>query len=248
MSQPWQQQPEGGYGGQQPPQQPGGYQPQYGQQPQQPPNPYGQQPPQPGYGYPQQPQPPQQGHGYPQQQQPPHQPGPYGGPGGGFPPPPPSSGATGNPAIAILAAVGAMLVVGFVYGLIYNGMFDEEKMEFSQVTWLSLLVGAGVAVGPAFLAKKNYVVWGVAAALALVAAVFGELWGTAMVLSEYVYGNEMAAEFGLESKGTLEVFFSDFGDVWDAWSDGMEAINYLMLLLAPVGALAVCSSVSKRSS
>ncbi|MDT0265249.1 hypothetical protein RM844_02975 [Streptomyces sp. DSM 44915] len=240
MSQPWQQQPEGGYGGQQPPQQPGGYQP--------PPNPYGQQP-QPGYGYPQQPGqpqpgqgvPPQPGYGYPQQPQPPHQPGPYGGPGG-FPPPPPT-GPTGNAGLAILVAVVAMIAVGFGYGLIYEALFDDETGEFTQYTFLSILVGGAVAIGPAFLAKRNYVVWGVSAVLALFAALFGELWGTAMVMSEYIYGNPM---FGMEAKSTFEVFFGEFGDLFDAWEEGMEPINYLMLLLAPVGAVAVNASISKR--
>ncbi|UED84551.1 hypothetical protein [Streptomyces profundus] len=256
MSQPWQQQPDGGHGGQQPPQQPGGY-PQYGQppqQPQQPQQPYGQ-PPQPGYGYPQQPQgypqqpgqPAQPGQGFPHQQpgpgfppQQPHQPGPYGAPGGGFPPPPRPSGPTGNPGLAILAGLGAMLVVGFVYALIYNGLYDEEADTFRQMPYLSLLVGAGVAVGPAFLAKRNYLVWGFAAVFAVLASFGGELYGTAMAISD-VFG-----QFG-ESKSAIEMLFEEFDFVWDVWEFDRDFVNYLFLLLSGGAAVGVCASVSRRS-
>ncbi|WP_062207327.1 hypothetical protein [Streptomyces sp. NBRC 109706] len=238
MSQPWQQQPEGGYGGQQP-QQPGGY-PQHGQPPQQPPQPYGQ-PPQPGYGYPQQPQgfpqqpgqPGQPGQGFPPQQ--PHQPGPYGAPGGGFPPPRPT-GPTGNPLVAILVGLGAMLVVGFVYALVYNGLYDEEADSFRQVPYLSLLVGAGVAVGPAFLAKRNYLVWGFAAVFAILASFGGEFYGTAMAISD--------ASGGLISSTELLTDEVDF--LWDVWEYDRDFVNYLFLALSGGAAVGVCASISRR--
>ncbi|GAA3849815.1 hypothetical protein [Streptomyces sedi] len=263
MSQPWQQGPQGGYGGQQPPpQQPPGPAP-YGQQPgygypQQQPQP----PQQPGYGYPQPPQqgygqPPQPGYGQPPQPgyggqppypHPPQQPGPYGGPPGGFPPPPPPGGGVNNPLLALLAALGATLIASIVYAMIYKESIDEQTGEASQYPWLFLLVGALVAVGPAFLSRRNYAVWGAAAALALVAAVVGELYGIALFLAESMseLDSDLAAANGVEVKNAVEIFFQDFGDLWDLWTEVMEADNYLMLVLAPVSAVGLCASIDKK--
>ncbi|SOD61975.1 hypothetical protein SAMN06297387_104145 [Streptomyces zhaozhouensis] len=253
MSQPWQQGPQGGYGGQPPPQQPQG------------PGPYGQQQ---GYGYPQQSPPPQQGYGYPQQPQPGYgqppqqpgyggqppypgpgqQPGPYGGPPGGFPPPPPPGGGVNNPLLAVLAALGATLIASIVYAMIYKESIDEQTGEASQYPWLFLLVGALVAVGPAFLTRRNYGVWAAAAVLALVAAVAGELYGIALFVAESMsdLDSELAAANGVEVKNAVEIFFQDFGDLWDLWTEVMEADNYLMLVLAPVSAVGLCASIDRK--
>jgi hypothetical protein len=222
MSQPWQQQPDGGYGQQpQQPQQPGGY----GQ-----PNPYGQpqpQPPQQPYG-----QPPQQGYGYP-----PAQPQPYGAPGGGFPPPPPPGGQRNNVGLAVLCAVGAMLVAGLLYAFLYQAMFDEENGEITQISYAALAVGAAVGAGPAFLAKGNWGVYILGAVLALAAAVLGELYGTAMIVAD-ISGSDWNAN---------KIFLEEFGNIWDGWQETNEAINYIFLLLAPVGAIAISQAVLRRT-
>jgi hypothetical protein len=237
MSQPWQPaQPDGGGYGQQPqqPQQPGGYgQPSpYGQpQPPQQPQPYGQPPQQPGYGYP-----PTQ-----PQQQPPAQPQPFGAPGGsgGWPgPPQPPSGPPQNLGLAILAAVGATIVMAILYAFIYHAMFDEETFEVRQISYVSLAIGAAVGVGPAFLAKRNIPVQALAAVLALVAAVFGELYGTAMIVGEY----------GLPTEhGGFEVLTKEFADTWDVWQESNEAMNYVLLALAPLAAIGIGQSIARRT-
>ncbi|RKN05188.1 hypothetical protein [Streptomyces radicis] len=223
MSQPWQQQPDGGYGQQ--PQQPGGF----GQQP----NPYGQpQPPQQPYG-----QPPQQGYGYPPAQpQPPGQPQPWGAPGGGFPPPPPGGGPPTNVALAILAAVGAALVMGFLYAFIYDAMFDENTGEVRQISYVALAIGAAVGVGPAFLARNNWGVYILGGVLALAAAIFGELYGTAMILAEYS-GTDWSA---------FKIFTVEFSNLWDLWQETNEAINWIFLLLAPAAAIGITQAVARR--
>ncbi len=229
MSQPWQQQPDGGGYGQQP-QQPGGY-----GQPQ--PNPYGQpQPPQPPaqpYG-----QPPQQGYGYPPPQPQPYGAPPQGAPGGGWPAPPPSGGpANQNIALAVLSAVGAALVMAIVYAFIYDAMFDEETYEVTKIGYVSLAIGAAVGVGPAFLARRNVAIQAVAAALALVAAVLGELYGMAMILSEHMTAGEWSA---------TKIFFEEFNHLWDAWTESNDPINYFFLILAPVGVFAIGQAVARR--
>jgi hypothetical protein len=253
MSQPWQQQPpqQPGYG-QQPPQQPG-----YGQQPQQPPQQPGygqpQQPPQqqPGYGQPQQPpqqpaygqpqQPPQPGYGYPQQGVPPQQP-PYGQQPGM--PPPPAYGKTEGGGIPQniwlalgLAVVGAVLG-GLLYALMVDATFDEMKGEFRQFSYAALAVGLAAGAGPAFFAKRNWGLYIAGAALALLGVVLGELYGTAMVISEHLTGGAVS---------TNEIFFDHFGDLWDAWTEASEAINYILLLLAPAGAIGICQAVLRKS-
>ncbi|ONK11982.1 hypothetical protein [Streptomyces sp. MP131-18] len=232
MSQPWQQQPDGGGYGQQP-QQPGGY-----GQPQ--PNPYGQpQPPQPPaqpYG-----QPPQQGYGYPPPQPQPPQPygAPQGAPGGGWPAPPPSGGpANQNIALAVLSAVGAALVMAILYAFFYDAMFDESSGEVTKIGYVSLAIGAAVGAGPAFLARRNVAIQAVAAALALVAAVLGELYGTAMILSEYLTNGEWSA---------TKIFFEEFNHLWDVWTESNDPINYFFLILAPVGVFAIGQAVARRS-
>ncbi|WP_059012983.1 hypothetical protein [Streptomyces specialis] len=214
MSQPWPQQPDGGYGQQ--PQQPGGY----GQ-----PNPYGQ--PQQPYGYP-----PQQGYGYP-----PGQPQPY-----GYPAPPPGLRSQNNAGLAILAAFAAAIIMGILYGYLYNAMFDDEEGEFLQLTYVSLVIGAVVAIGPAFLAKGNWGVYVLAAALGLAAAIFGELYGTSLWASENYFTGYTDPYTGtqVEELSGIEVLFQEFESVWDFWEYGNEAVDYFLLALAPVGALVVC--------
>ncbi|WP_255308498.1 hypothetical protein [Streptomyces marincola] len=238
MSQPWQQQPDGGGYGQQP-QQPGGYgQPQpnpYAQpQPAQPPQMQPGQPPQAPYG-----QPPQPGYGYPGPQPQPYG-APQGGPGGWPPPPPPAGGPAGSQAIllAVLAAVGAALVMTVLYAFIYSAMFDEETFEVTKIGYVSLAIGAAIAVGPAFLARRNMGLIGLAAGLALVATVLGELYGMAMILSEHTPTDWSATK----------IFFEEFGNLWDGWTEDNDPINYFFLLLAPVGAFSVGQAVARRTA
>ena len=254
MSQPWQQQPNGGYGQQPPQQQPG-----YGQQPPQQPG-YGQQPPPPQPGYGQPPQQPQPGHGYPQQGtpapppgMPPQQgdgvpqpgaarpgmpPGDSGQPGGYPGQPPKGEGPPQNIWLALGASLIGAIVAGFAYAVLVDAMFDEATSEFKQIGYAALVVGIVAGLGPAFLAKRNWGIYAAGAALALVGVVFGELYGTAMVISEHLTGGMVS---------TNEIFFENFGDLWDAWTETAEAINYILLLLAPAGAIGICKTVLRRS-
>ncbi|MDT0322963.1 hypothetical protein [Streptomyces millisiae] len=238
MSQPWQPPQPGDGAGQQPPQQPGGA-PQYG-----PPQPYGQpqQPPQqPGYGYPSQPPAqPQPGYGYPQQ---PPQPNPYGAPQpygapGGYPPvPQPGGGPKQNVLLAVVLSVAGALVAALLYGLIFYALFDEDNGEFTQPFYVLVVVGVLAALGPAFFAKGNWGLYIVAAVLAVAAGIGGELFGTAMALSEYAFNGD---------PGTFEILTSYPDDLWDVWDEGNEAVNYVLLALPAVGAIAFSAGLMRR--
>ncbi|WP_165988949.1 hypothetical protein [Streptomyces sp. YIM 98790] len=231
MSQPWQPQQPGGMGG--PPPGPGGY----GGAPQQP---------QPGYGYPQQPPPGPPGYGYPQQPQPVPQPGPP-GPGGyggypqqpgGFPGPPPPHmarpGGAQNVALAIILAVVATAVGGLLYALLVDATFDKEKGEFASIGYAALGVGMLVGLGPGLFAKRNWGIYLVGAVLAVVSVTIGELLGVAIAAS---------GDFG----DGFEAFFTEFGDLWDFWTEISKPVNYLLMLLAPLGAIGITQAVLRRS-
>ncbi|WP_129841911.1 hypothetical protein [Streptomyces sp. RFCAC02] len=231
MSQPWQPAPDsGGFGGQQPPQQPGGApQSPYGAPPPPPaggqPQPYGAppQPPQP-YGAPQ----PQGGYGYPPQQ-------PYGGPGGFMPPPP--SATRNNVGLAILLSVLGMIVGAVIYGYIYKAGFDEDTGEITQFNWLAIGVGVLVGLGPAFFAKNNWGAYITGAALAVGAMIFGGMFGTALLVAEYFPTDDNA----------FTIFFQYFGDTWNVFEEDLAAIDYILWALAPVGAIGIGQAIARRT-
>ncbi|MEV1008068.1 hypothetical protein [Streptomyces sp. NPDC049881] len=231
MSQPWQPAPDnGGYGGPPPPpggapQQPYGAPPPppaspYGAPPQQQPNPYGAPPQQPGYGYP------------------PQQPNPYGAPGG-YMQPGQQAPAGNNVGLAILLAVLGTIVAGVLYGYIFKASFDETTGEVTQFNYLSVLVGVIVGLGPAFFAKRNWPVIITGALLAVAAMLLGNLWGMALIVEDFYPGFDDSA---------FTAFFQYFGDTWDVWTDGVEAVDIVLWILAPIGALGIAQTVARRSS
>ncbi|WP_176128500.1 hypothetical protein [Streptomyces harbinensis] len=250
MSQPWQQpQQPGGYG-QQPPG--GGYGPPQGQPPQQ--------PPQPGYGYPQQPpgpSPAQGAYGQPPQQ-------PYGAlPQGGFPPPPPpQTGGQNKVLLAIAAALGIGIVLLFVYGFIVSSFFDAEEAarsgssEYPQWTYAAVVVGALIALPIGKLAPRNWGAYAAGAVIALLSMFLGELFATASMISgiESAFMDQQGissadlAAMGAETKSGFGYFFGDFGDVFDAWKEGAEAINWIFVFVAPLAALGVAYGVGQSSN
>lgn len=233
MSQPWQPPPDnsGGFGQPSQPQ---------GQQPPPPPpaapSPYGpppQQQPQQGYGYP----PPagKQGYGYPQQPQPFGPPAP-----GGYPGPSAPGPTNNNLPLAIAGMVVGVIVAALLYGLLYRAMYNDDKGEVTQISYAALAVGALVALAPAFFAKRVQPLYITAAVLALVAAILGELFGTALIVSHL-------AEQGLGvDKSGFWILFNYPQDTWDLWSDTNEFINYVFLCLAPAGALGLCYGVLRQ--
>ncbi|MFR9722766.1 hypothetical protein ACL02R_05240 [Streptomyces sp. MS19] len=232
MSQPWQPAPDnGGYGGPPPPpggapQQPYGAPPPppaspYGAPPQQQQQPYGAPPQQPGYGYP------------------PQQPNPYGGGPGGYMPPGQPAPAGNNVGLAILLAVLGTIVTAVIYGYLYKAGFDENTGELRQYNYAAIAVGAVVGLGPAFFAKRNWPVIITGAVLAVVAMILGGLWGVALMVEEYYPGFEDSA---------FTAFFQYFGDTWDVWKEDLAAVDVVLWILAPVGALGISQIVARRSS
>jgi hypothetical protein len=213
MSNPWEPPPSGGFGP--PPQQP---------------------PPQPGYGYPQ--PAPQPGYGYPQQQPPPGapmqampmqqdmQPAFYPGP----PPPPP--GDTKKPGQAILLALVGALAAGFLYAVLLNAMFDD-KDGYLAIGWASVMVGVVAGLGPGRFGGRSWGIYSTGAALALVGVIFGDLYGIAMVSAD------IAGQYSGGDISANKIFFENFGDLWDGWTEVSEPVDFILLLFAPAAALCV---------
>ncbi|WP_176599799.1 MULTISPECIES: hypothetical protein [Streptomyces] len=260
--------PPPGFAQQPPPQQPAYGAPQQaaapGQAPGQPPQGA---PGQAGYGYPGQPQTaPQPGYGYPQQdQQGAPQPG-YGYPQpGGAPGAPGDSGddSAGGPPQNLLFALGAALVAAvicfFAYGALYNAMTDESTGEVTQIGWVAVLIGVVVGLGPAFMAKRNWVAYIVGAVLALGAVYLGTLYGGAIFMADELSGLSLSApeiafleqQTGLtvaNGDGAFSIFIKNIGALTDVWTEGAEAMDYVFMALAPVGAIGVAQTVLRRSS
>lgn len=217
MSQSWQQpqqpdgyppQQQGGY----PPQQPGGYPPQQ-------PGGYPQQ--QAGYSHPAQ----QQPGGYPQQQQQQF--------GGGYPPPAPAPVRRGNPALAILAGVVATVVMALLYALLFSAMNDWDDTEFTKLGYAGVAVGLVIGLAMTKVGGRNPMLWVIAAVLALVGVVLGDLYGYAMVASD-----------APGAPSSMDIFFNHFSDLWRVWKESQETLNYIFFILAPAAALSVSYRMS----
>lgn len=190
-------------------------------------NPYAQQPPPP----PAQPAPGQPaGYG---------QPGPYGPPApgtlygapqqpGAFNPaaypPPPAARLRGNPALAVLAGLGAMLVAALLYGGLLR-LMSKNDGSFYEFRLGAIAVGAlvGVAIGKA----GGRTVLGpiVAVLLALGAVILGELFGGALIISHYASTHD-------GSISTSEILFHHFDALWDTWKQDFGFKRVLFLLFA----------------
>ncbi|WP_345025714.1 hypothetical protein, partial [Streptomyces sedi] len=182
----------------------------------------------PGYGYPQQPPPgPQPGYGYPQ--------GPAPAP---FPPPPPPGSANRTTAalgLTIAVAVGMFLLYGFLTGMVvdFEDLMKEAmengdtEIDIAQLTWLAPLVGGAIGLPAALMARGNIGLYWLAAGGAVVAMLLGETFAMAVLISD--------ASDGAESAFTL--FFEDFSDVWEAWTDIAHGMTWPLMALAPATAL-----------
>jgi hypothetical protein len=156
----------------------------------------------------------------------------YGGEQPGFyypgPPPPPAGGA--NVSLAIVLSVVGALVGGFVYAMLLNAVFDDTD-GFTAVGWASVLVGIAAGLGPGLKGGRSWGVYSAGAMLAFVGVVLGDLYGLAVVFGD------MGSEYG--QPDATEIFFENFGDLWDTWTEISEPVDYLLLLFAPAAALSL---------
>jgi hypothetical protein len=195
------------------------------QQPQQP------QQPQPGYGYPAgyaQPQQPGYGYGYPQQP----------GMGGPLPPPPPPPGNSraGLGFVLIIAAtVVTILVYGFLTGMVVDMdslvedamQSGDPEIEVTQLTWLAGAFGALIGLPAGRLARGQAGLYWLAGVFALGAMLLGETFATAVLVSESSNGAESA----------FELFFENFSDMWESWTENSEGVTWLLIAMAPATAI-----------
>ncbi|WP_431042728.1 hypothetical protein ACQUSR_12920 [Streptomyces sp. P1-3] len=221
-----------------------------------------QQPPQQpgGYGYPQQPQ--QPGYGQPQPQ------APY---GGGFPPPPPPAPQQGNAGLAIVLGIVAAVVGGFLYAFLMSAVADTdgEQPEITQFAYAGVALGALVGFVVAKFGGRNQGLWVLGAVLALVGVFFGELYGYAMVSSDWMSNIVDAAEKqgvpqevieknlgSSEAPSAFKLFFEHFNTplvdapgangLFDGWKEDADAMTWIFMALSPVAAFGVAKKVGER--
>ncbi|MEU8546655.1 hypothetical protein AB0C81_06570 [Streptomyces roseoverticillatus] len=182
------------------------------QQPQQPPqqHPYGQ----PQQPYPPQPYPqhqPQQPYGYGQQPPPP-----YGAPGG-FPPPP-APVRRGNPSLAVVLGIVAMLIGSGIYGGIL------KASDGGQIGYMAVGTGAliGAALGKA--GGRNAALPVVGALLGLLGVYLGQIFGIALELSD------------IANIPVSQVFTEHFDALNKAWKEYLEPIDAVFFIFGAVGA------------
>ncbi|MET9416008.1 hypothetical protein ABZY03_17865 [Streptomyces klenkii] len=184
------------------------------QQPQQPPqhNPYGQPPPQPYPPQHQPQQPPhQQPYGYGQQPPPP-----YGAPGG-FPPPP-APVRRGNPGLAVVLGIVAMLVGAGVYGGIL------KASDGGQIGYLAIGTGALIGAALGKVGGRNPALPVAGALLGLLGVYLGQIFGIALELSD------------IANIPVSQVFTEHFDTLNKAWKEYLEPIDAVFFILGGVGA------------
>ncbi|MFG2195293.1 hypothetical protein [Streptomyces sp. NPDC048639] len=164
----------------------------------------------------QQPQPQQPGNPYAQQQ-----PGAY--------PPPPAPARKTNPGLAVVLGIVAAVVAAGIYAGVLYATFDEDKGEVMQIGYLAVGVGALIGLALGKLGGHNVGLQILGAVLAVAAVFFGELYGYAMIMAEYFPG----------APSTTEIFFDNFGHLFDGWKEDADAISYLFFALAAAAGFSV---------
>ncbi|WP_232265530.1 hypothetical protein [Streptomyces pactum] len=140
----------------------------------------------------------------------------------------------------IAAIVGAAIYAGILFALA-----DTEKGEVTKIAYVGVGVGALVGFAVAKLGGRNTGLWVAGAVLALVAVVLGELYGYALMSADWA--ENMAGQYPGAAPSTPsanEIFFEQFGDLFDAWKEELEAWEWLFVALAPVAAFATSRRVA----
>lgn len=168
------------------------------------------------------PQPPQPGpvDGNPYAQQ-----APAPAPGAPYPPQPGAFAApTGPPApvrnnlvLGLVAALGAALVVGAVYGVIIGGTKHE-------IGWAAVGVGFVVGLVAGKAGGRNPALPVLSAVLALGSVYLGQLVGEAMLIADYVHA------------GFSEVFFHHLDVVQEAWKKDADPLTFVFFAIAAFAA------------
>ncbi|WP_159037226.1 hypothetical protein [Streptomyces specialis] len=178
-----------------------------------------------------------------QPQPPPPGPGHYGYPAPGgwagmpMPMPPPARRSQPGAAIALTAAVAVavLLLYGFLTGLVvdFESLAEDAiesgdpELDIPQLTWLAAAMGALIGLPAARLAPGQAGTYWFAGAMALVAMLLGETFATAVLGSEATDG----------AKGAFELFFDNFSDCWEGWTEDAHGVTWALVPLAPAAAI-----------
>lgn len=158
---------------------------------------------------------------YAQQQQP------FGGQPGfnGAAYPPPTAPAQGNPALAIVVAVGATVVAALVYGLII-------KSTKHELGWVAMGVGALIGLAIGRIGGRNPLLHVLGIPLALLGVYLGQMYGIALLAS----GDGMS---------TTDIFLHHFSLLQKAWKESMDGKDVLFFILAGLEAFVIARRVAR---
>ncbi|MEE4541791.1 hypothetical protein V2S66_07380 [Streptomyces sp. V4-01] len=187
-------------------------------------NPYAQQPPAGPYA-PQAPQAPA--------------PSPYGAPQqpGAFDPaayPPPAPFAQpaplaqrpGNPALGVLAAVGAALVAALLYGLIIKGTKHE-------IGYAAVAVGAVVGLALGKIGGRNPALPIIGVPIALLGVYLGQLFGIALLVDSTYH------------IGVVNIFTHHFHDLQQTWKEAMNGMDFVFFGIAGLEGFVITRRVAR---
>jgi hypothetical protein len=131
----------------------------------------------------------------------------------------------GNPAVGILAAVGAVIVAALLYGLLIKGTKHE-------IGYAALGVGALVGLTLGKIGGRNPVLPFVGIPLALAGVYLGQLYGIALI----------ASGEGVGSVG--DIFFHQFSTLQHVWKESMDAKDFLFFAFAGLEGFVITKRVA----
>ncbi|WEV25927.1 hypothetical protein OYE22_12515 [Streptomyces sp. 71268] len=162
-------------------------------------------------------------------------------------PPPPAP--QGNAGLALLAGVAAALVGGVLYAFLLSALADTDgqQPEITQFAYAGVALGALVGFVVAKLGGRNQGLWIVGAVFALIAVFLGEMYGYALVASDFL--SNVAERMGGDSSqapSANDLFFDHFGDLYDGWKEDADAVTYIFMALSPIAAYGAAHKLSNR--
>ncbi len=110
-----------------------------------------------------------------------------------------------------------------------------------------MALGALVGFVVAKLGGRNQGLWIVGAVFALIAVFLGEMYGYALVASDFLSNvAERMGGDGSQAPSANEFFFDHFGDLYGGWKEDADALTYIFMALSPIAAYGAAHELSNR--
>ncbi|WP_333771385.1 hypothetical protein [Streptomyces sp. IBSBF 2435] len=152
------------------------------------------------------------------------------------PPAPIGAPPRGNPGLAVVAGVAAMLVAAFAYAGIMRAMAKDDG-HYTEVGYLALAVGLLIGFALGKIGGRNPVLPFVGIVLALLGVFLGEMVGLSMIASHY------ASQAGLDISW-FSMLTDHGGDVFRQWKHDFDAKSFFFLAIAGLEGFVVTRRVA----